>query len=198
MTSPNAPTSHIRVLCYCAIFAAITAVLAQISIPLPGGVPLTLQTLAVMLSGIILGARKGTFSVVIYILLGSIGLPVYAGLKGGLSSLLGPTGGFIMSFWLISLCSGTGFFLGRRAMMNLKKKALLYIFTLLGIFAGVALNYLAGIMWFALVTGNTAATSVRLCLLPFMLTDTLKILLAAFLGPALHRSLTKSGLILHQ
>ena len=84
-------------LCYIALFTALIAVLAQISIPLPGGVPLTLQTLAVPLAGIVLGPRRGTFSTLLYVLLGAIGIPVFANFTGGLGIVLGVTGGFIIS-----------------------------------------------------------------------------------------------------
>ena len=88
---------EIRDICYIAIFTAIIAVMAQISIPLPGGVPLTLQTLAVPLAGIILGAKRGTMSTIIYILLAMAGVPVLAGFSGGAGVVFGVTGGFIIS-----------------------------------------------------------------------------------------------------
>ena len=83
---------------YCGIFATITAILAQISIPLPGGVPLTLQTFAVSLAGILLGSKKGFISILVYVLMGAIGLPVFSGFSAGIGAIVGPTGGFILSF----------------------------------------------------------------------------------------------------
>ena len=77
-------TTNVKDICYIAIFTAIIAIMAQISIPLPGGVPLTLQTLAVPLAGIILGAKRGTLSTLVYILLAMVGVPVLAGLSGGI------------------------------------------------------------------------------------------------------------------
>ena len=71
---------------YCGIFATITAILAQISIPLPGGVPLTLQTFAVSLAGILLGSKKGFISILVYVLMGAIGLPVFSGFSGGIGA----------------------------------------------------------------------------------------------------------------
>ena len=73
-------------LCYIAMFTTLIAVLAQVSIPLPGGVPLTLQTFAVPLAGLILGAKRGTVSALLYVLLGAVGVPVFANFTGGLGT----------------------------------------------------------------------------------------------------------------
>ena len=189
------PVISIKELCYSAIFAAIISVLAQLSIPLPGGVPITLQTLAIMLAGIILGPKKGSLAVIIYIILGAVGLPVFAGFKGGLASVTGPTGGFIISFWTVSLCSGLGYHFGSRAKRNLDSIKLLYLFTVIGILIGAACNYVIGVVWFSSVTGNTALNAIKLCVLPFMLTDLIKLVLAAILGPMLARALRRNGLV---
>ena len=78
-----------------ALFAALTSIMAYISIPMPGGLPpVTGQSFAVMLAGLLLGARKGAMSQIIYILLGVAGLPVFAGATAGVGVLAGFTGGF--------------------------------------------------------------------------------------------------------
>jgi biotin transport system substrate-specific component len=82
---------------YAAMFGAATAMGAYIMIPLPP-VPITLQTLFVVLAGALLGGRLGALSQVVYLLLGIIGLPVFHGGKGGLGILLGPTGGYLVGF----------------------------------------------------------------------------------------------------
>ena len=91
---------------YCGIFATITAILSQIAIPMPGGVPLTLQTFAVSLVGILLGSRKGFLSMSVYVLMGLIGLPVFSGFSAGVGAIVGPTGGFILSFPIMSFIIG--------------------------------------------------------------------------------------------
>lgn len=214
--------SYIRDLCYSAVFAAVIAVMAQLSIPLPGGVPLTLQTLGIMLAGIVLGPRRGTLSVLIYILLGAIGLPVFAGFKGGLSSVIGPTGGFIISFWVVSLCAGLGFSLGKHFTANsncsdiedTEKRSIdaisnsasdstsfsafrpmLILLTLIGILAGVVLNYVVGVVWFSSLTGNSMSAAMSMCVLPFVVTDTIKIIIAVILGPVLNAALARNGLL---
>jgi biotin transport system substrate-specific component len=88
-----------------AMFAAVIAILAQFSIPMPL-VPLTLQTFAVCLVVSILGTRVGTWSVLIYILMGAIGLPVFAGGAAGIHVVVGPTGGYIVGFILAALVIG--------------------------------------------------------------------------------------------
>jgi len=82
------------------MFAAVLAVISQISIPLPTGVPITIQIFGVALIGTVLGWRLGFLATLIYILLGAVGLPVFSNFRGGLQFLLGLTGGYIWG-WLI-------------------------------------------------------------------------------------------------
>ena len=88
-----------------ALFTAITAVLSQTAIPTPFDVPLTLQTFAVALCGYVLGVKWGLASIAAYILLGTVGVPVFSGFRGGVQVLFGATGGFIFGFlFLTGLC----------------------------------------------------------------------------------------------
>src|SRR5690625_1189361 len=84
----------LRMMIVTALFAAIISVLAQVVIPLPFGVPITGQTLAIGLAATILGSRLGTTSTLLYLMIGAIGMPVFAQFTGGLGILIGPTGGF--------------------------------------------------------------------------------------------------------
>ena len=86
----------IRMLVFTALFAALIVVFAQLQIPMPGLVPISLATFGVMMCGLVLGWRWGALAVAVYILLGAVGVPVFAGFKGGVSALLGPTGGYII------------------------------------------------------------------------------------------------------
>ena len=85
------------------MFACITAILAQIRFTLPSLVPITLQTLGIYLIGLVLKPKIAFISSLIYILMGAIGLPVYSGFSAGLSTILGPTGGYIFSFPITAL-----------------------------------------------------------------------------------------------
>ncbi len=93
---------NVRNLVQIAAFTALLAIMAQISIPMPAGVPMTMQTLAVPLAGLILGANRGTLATVLYVLLGIFGVPVFAGFSGGPGIAFGITGGFIISFPLMA------------------------------------------------------------------------------------------------
>ena len=104
----NKKKFSVRDLCYMGIFAAIIAVCAQVSIPMPYGVPFTLQTFAIPLAGVILGAKKGSIATIIYILLGAMGVPVFAGFTSGLSEIFGRTGGFILAFPAMAFAAGIG------------------------------------------------------------------------------------------
>ena len=85
-----------------ALFAAVITVCSWISLPV-FAVPITLQTFAVFSALLILGGKYGTMSVLVYILLGSVGAPVFSGFRGGLSALMGPTGGYIVGFLLTGI-----------------------------------------------------------------------------------------------
>ena len=87
----------VRDICYSGLFAAVIAIMAQISIPMPGGVPMTMQTFAITLAAVVLGAKLSTVSCVIYLLLGAVGVPVLANFSGGFDKFIGPTGGFLMN-----------------------------------------------------------------------------------------------------
>lgn len=97
-----------RSLVMTAMFAAVLAVLSQISIPLPGGIPITLQTFAVAFLAVILGPKYGTLAVLVYLLIGAAGIPVFAGFSGGPDALLGPSGGYLFGFLPFAALTGLG------------------------------------------------------------------------------------------
>lgn len=90
------------------MFAAVIAVLAQVALPMPSGVPVTLQTFAIALTGVVLGAKLGMAAAGVYILLGAVGVPVFSGFAGGLGILFGKSGGFIWGFLFLALLCGLG------------------------------------------------------------------------------------------
>ena len=174
------PLLSVRVLCYTALGAALTAICAWISIP--ATVPFTLQTFAVFLVTGLLGVKCGTLSVLVYLLLGAVGLPVFAGFKGGVGVLFGVTGGYLIGFLLTALAVGiiTKHF-GRSLPVLIAAMVL-----------GLILCYAFGSLWFlTLYTKNTGPITVGgvlgMCVLPFLPVDGVKILLAAFLTRRLER-----------
>ncbi len=184
MTTINRSALYVKELCYVAFFTAMIAVLAQISIPLPGGVPLTLQTFAVPLAGLVLGPKKGTLATLIYILLGAVGVPVFANFSGGLGIVLGMTGGFIISFPLMAFLAGLG-------VKKSVKSPLLWIYLLLG----AAANYVIGTVWFMIVADSSLYAALAACVIPFIPTAILKIIMAGTFGPMLRGVLVRSGLL---
>lgn len=145
------------------LMTAVLAVLSQIAIPLPFGVPLTLQTFAVALCGYVLGWRSGGLAVVVYILLGAVGVPVFTGFSGGPSVLVGMTGGFIWGFLPMAVLCGLGQKLQRRWMQ------------LLPGLLGLLLCHIAGVIQFAIVSHNGFWQSLLLASAPFLIKDILSV-----------------------
>ncbi|MCM1495601.1 MAG: biotin transporter BioY [Bacteroides sp.] len=148
------------------LFAAIIAVLAQISIPTPWGIPITLQTLAVALTGYCLGKAKGTLATVIYIIIGLAGVPVYAGFGAGPAKLLGVTGGYIYGFLFLAFACGLEDIL--------KKKWLSIVSGILGLL----LCHVCGSIQFAFVSGRTFAEAFLYASLPYLLKDVISVAVA--------------------
>jgi len=163
-----------------AIFAAIISICAQIRIPLAGGVPFTLQTTGVALAGVILGPKKGVVSVIIYILLGAVGAPVFNGLQGGIAVVFGPTGGFILSFPLLALA----------ASFAIRKKHIIH--WAIWLVLGVAVNLTIGMVFYAFRLETTILASFSVTVAPFLLTSMLQIALIITAGKALRHALIKS------
>lgn len=168
----NKRTFHIQDLCMIGVVTSILVIMAQISIPMPMGVPITMQTFAVMLAGIVLGSRKGTIATLIYILTGAIGLPVFSNFTGGFQCLVGPTGGFIISFPLMT------WLIGRGTEYRTRFKG---VFTL-ALIAGNVLNLLCGAVLFSILQHVSFSAAVATCIVPFIPATILKIILAAVAG----------------
>lgn len=156
---------------YIALFAVLIAVGSWISIPTT--VPFTLQTFAVFVTLGILGGRRGTFSVLLYILLGAVGIPVFSGFRGGIGVLLGNTGGYIVGFLLTALIVwGIEKVLGRGVKVQIISMVL-----------GLVVCYGFGTAWFLFVYMRTAGavgimTVLSWCVFPFILPDLVKLGLA--------------------
>ena len=156
------------------LFSAAIAVCSWITVPFPG-VPFTMQIFGIFLSLFTLGGKRGTISLLVYLLLGAAGVPVFSSFRGGISVLLGTTGGYLLGFLPMALLIWLAepFFSGKA----LWRKVLVCA-------AGVAVCYAFGTVWFLVVytskTGPIGVWAVLLkCVLPFLLPDALKIFLAA-------------------
>lgn len=167
-----------------ALFAALIAICSWISIPT--AVPFTLQTFAVFLALGVLGGKLGTLSVAVYLLLGAVGLPVFAGFQGGLGALLGTTGGYLAGFLLTALTVWG-------AERRLGKSAPVFLVSCL---LGLALCYLFGSVWFAAVYAAASgpvglAAVLGWCVFPFVLPDLAKLALAITLSRRLAAALAR-------
>ena len=165
------------------VFAALLAVLSQISIPLPTGIPITLQTFAVALCGFTLAQGMGTLSVGVYLALGAAGLRVFAGFSGGIASFAGMTGGYLWSFLLMAFLCGLG--------AQLKSKALALA---LGM-TGLAVCHLCGAIQFALVMTVSPVQAFLTASAPYLVKDVLSVAAAYGVAKAVLYSLQKAKLV---
>lgn len=159
-------------LCMIGVWTAIIIVLSQIAIPMPLGVPMTMQTFAITLVAIVLGKRKGAIATLIYVLLGTIGLPVFTGFKGGVGSLVSPTGGFILSFPIMAYIIGWG-------IEQYRKNKMLFLGALS---VGTIINFGIGALVFCMITGSSLLAAMTACVLPFIPTAIIKAVAASMLG----------------
>ena len=173
----------INELCQVSIFTVIIAISAQIIIPMPYGVPMTLQTFAIPLAGFVLGMKKGTAATFVYILLGAVGIPVFAGFAGGIGIVFGRTGGFILAFPFMALVAGIG----------AKKNN--YLWLTLWLLVGVIVLYTSGMLMFSLITSSDLMTSLTFVVIPFIPAEIIKIVMVVSLGKLIKKSLKKSGLL---
>lgn len=162
----------------CALFAALTAVCSQIQIPLPM-VPMNLALFAVHLCGAVLGPVYGTLSIIVYVLLGLCGLPVFAGFGAGAGVLFGSTGGYVLGYILDALIVG----------MITRKWGASTKVCCVSMGLGLVICYTFGTVWFMVITGNPLWASLMTCVFPFLIGDAAKILLAASLAARLKRVL---------
>ena len=170
----------IRDMALCALFAALLAVCAWVAIP-AGDVSITMQTFGVFLTLGVLGGKRGTVAISIYLLLGIVGLPVFSGFQGGLGALLGMTGGYIAGFLATALVYWITAFLGKNK----------DIFRLLGMVLGLVSCYLLGTLWFRfgyLSYGGLGLGAVLLkCVVPYLVPDAAKLCLAWLLSRRLRQ-----------
>lgn len=170
---------------YIAIMAVLIVICSWITVPFT--VPFTMQTFAVFCAVLILGGKEGTASVGLYLILGLVGLPVFSGFQGGITHLLGPTGGYIIGF----VFSGIIYMLFE-PLINKNKKFKWPALTL-----GLAACYLIGTLWFVVVCsakGNAYSftSALMLCVLPYIIPDAVKMILAVFISDKVKKAVFKS------
>lgn len=167
-----------------AISAALITVCSWISIPI-GPVPFTLQTLAILAVMLTIGGKRGTIAVAVYLALGAVGVPVFAGFKGGIASFAGPTGGFLVGF----VVAGLVFWLLEKVAFKklMKGTVKTWIFGVLISVIFELVMYVVGVIWFMTVyaaqTGPVGlATVLGWCVIPFIVPDIVKLVVAVLIA----------------
>lgn len=163
-----------------ALFAAITCVLAPLSIPI-GPVPISLTNLVIYVSVYILGWKQGTISYIVYLLLGMVGLPVFSSYEGGIGKLAGPTGGYLIGFILMAVVCG----------IFVEKFDGKVVFGIVGMILGTIIAYAFGTAWFCFSTGTGVVAALGLCVFPFIIGDLIKIIIASLVGPVIRKQIKK-------
>ncbi len=171
-----------------ALCTALICVSAQLAIPLPIGVPFTLQVLMVMLTALILKPLYSVISLLLYVLLGVVGLPVFSGAKSGIGTILSPTGGFIIGFVLaaffVSLLKGV---LGRK----LGGKLTVVCYIIVTVIIGIPVMYIPGIALYMVYTGADLVSAIVTLTSVFILLDIAKCVIASLIAVPLNKALAK-------
>jgi biotin transport system substrate-specific component len=170
----------IRNMVFTALFAAVICAVAPFKIPV-GAVPITLATFAIYIAASVLNWKYGTLSVLIYILIGLVGLPVFSGFEGGLQKLAGPTGGFLIGYIPCALIIGL-------IVDRFEIKVWVYPAAMV---LGTAVLYAFGTAWFMISLNYTLAAALMACVVPFLIGDAVKIVLASVISPMLRKALKK-------
>lgn len=178
-------------------FTALTAVLSQISIPLPfTPIPISCGLVAVYITGILLKPKHAILVQLCYLLLGAVGAPVFSNFRGGIGTLLGPTGGYLFVY---PVMAGIVAF-AINGSMSLKKgtggKGILYAKALVSMCLAHVLLYLCGTVWFTIITENTFYEALVLTVLPYIFLDVIKIVFCLFGILPLRSRLTSMNLLL--
>ena len=160
--------SRLRTLTATGIIAAFLCVIAPIAIPI-GEVPLSLATLVILVSAAILGPWRSAFAVIVYLILGSMGLLVFSGFSGGVGILLGPTGGFLIGYIALAVISG----LGRGKVIPM--------------IAGTLVLYVIGMVWYMIFADVPLWSAVTVCVLPCIPVDVVKIAVAKLAGQRIRK-----------
>lgn len=153
------------------LIAALTGVLAQFSIPLPGGIPFSLQPFAVFFAGLLLGPLWGAFAMLLYVLVGVAGAPVFSNFGAGIGVIIGPTGGFLLSYPFAAFLIG---YLAHRSLSGKSVEELVTVPVIVGLLVGQVPIYALGTTWFASQQGLSIAEGAAV-MWPFFVGDLLKV-----------------------
>jgi biotin transport system substrate-specific component len=163
----------IRMMVYASLLAALTAASALITIPI-GEVPVILYNFFILMMGLLLGSRWGAASIAVYLLAGGLGLPVFAGGKGGIAILLGPTGGYLIGFLPAVFIIG---FISEKFKQR-------FSYDIIAMLCGTVVIYAFGVIQLKIVLGKTWLLTMALGVIPFIFFDIVKVVAAAVTAKA--------------
>lgn len=166
------------------VMTAVICILAPFSLPI-GPVPISFTNLAIYIALYVLGMKRGTISYLIYLLIGLVGVPVFSGFTGGPQKLFGPTGGYLIGFIPMAVIAG----------IVIDKCMKKWCFCLLAMIAGTWVCYLFGTAWLAFQANMTFKAALAAGVIPFIIEDLIKMVLALLIGPQIHKQLVKAQLV---
>lgn len=175
---------RLKMMIITALFAAIIGILAQVTIPLPL-VPITGQTLAIGLAATILGSRYGTLSVILYLIIGAVGIPVFAEMSGGISKIVGPTGGYLVGFIPTAYVTG----------LILEKTKFKLPYAILANIVGMIIALTFGTIWLKISASLSWAAAITGGATPFLLVGVIKAILAGWIGILVRNRLEASKML---
>lgn len=176
-----------------ALMTAVICVLAPFSVPIPvSETPITLATFAVYLAACILGFKRGTLAVIIYILIGAAGVPVFSNWGSGLAKLTGPTGGYLIGYIFIAVFTGIAsdivFKCDRKKFPKAGKAVILAV----GMIIGTAVCYIIGTFWMKHLLSLSTKAAFASGVIPYIPLDSIKIIVSAVISMAVRSNLEKT------
>lgn len=175
--------SRVYPLVMTAVMAAVICAVAPFALPV-GPIPITLGTLVMYLAGYVLGGKRAGAAVLVYVLLGAVGVPVFNGFTGGLGVVAGPTGGYIVGFIPLALLSG----------LAVERFPDSRVLQFAGMILATAVLYALGTAWYCVQAGKTLGVALGACVFPFIPGDLAKMVVALVLGPVLRERLVRAGI----
>ncbi len=169
------------------LVTAILCIMGPLAIAVPvSPVPISLATLAIYFAVYVLGMKRGVISCLLYLLMGTIGLPIFSGFSGGIGKLLGPTGGYLTGYLVLALIAG----------IFIEKWQRNRYLQALGMILGTFVCYLLGTCWLAWQMELSFYAALGVGVLPFIPGDIVKLAIAVTAGPMLRKRLIQAGLVL--
>lgn len=159
------------------MFTALLCVLSPVTIPFPGGIGVTLSVFIILLITYVAGMKRALLCCVLYLLIGAVGLPVFAGFQGGLGCITGPTGGYLAGYPAMVMVAGLFIKIGK------DRKA----FMITGNCMGVLVCYILGNLWYMYTMNAGFCQALAVCVLPFVVFDIIKIVLVCIIGPIIKK-----------